>query len=102
MSGERNYMCADVVRVQQHLVLKRNGNWHVKSRGRFGMPYSSATKAIQVAIDRAEKSGKNGKPAVVALFIKYREPKVIWTFGQDPYSLMTFDIELPPVRSAPH
>ena len=76
-------MCSDVVSAHQYLVLKRNGNWYVKSHGRFGVPYSSEAKAIRGAIDRAEKSGKNGKPAMVALFTKHREPKVIWTFGQD-------------------
>ncbi len=76
-------MCAGVVRVRQYLVLKRNGNWFVKSLGRLGAPYSSEAKAIRDAIDRAERSGK---PANVALFIKHCEPKIIWTFGQDPLS----------------
>jgi hypothetical protein len=94
-------MCADVVRVRQFLVLKRNGNWYVKSLGRLGAPYSSQAKAIQDAIERAEKSGKSGKPANVALFIKQGEQKLIWTFGQGAYPPMTFDLELPSTRSTP-
>ena len=94
-------MCAVVVRVRQYLVLKGHGNWFVKSLGRLGVPYSSEVRAIRGAVDRAEMSGNNGKPAVVALFIKHREPKVIWTFGQDPYPPITFDLDLPSVRSPP-
>ena len=94
-------MCAEVVRVRQFLVLKRNGNWYVKSLGRLGVPYSSQAKAIRDAIERAEKSGKSGKPANVVLFIKQGEQKVIWTFGHDAYPPMTFDRELPLARSAP-
>jgi hypothetical protein len=86
-------MCVDVVRVRQFLVLKRNGNWYVKSLGRRGVPYSSKDKAIRNAIDRAEKSGKSGKPSNVALFTKYRELKIIWTFGQNPYPPMTFEFQ---------
>ena len=95
-------MCAVVVRMRQYLVLKGHGKWFAKSLGRFGMPYSSEVRAIRGAVDRAEKSGKNGKPAMVALFIRHCEPKVIWTFGQDPYPPITFDLELPSVRSSPH
>lgn len=94
-------MCADVVRVRQFLVLKRNGNWYVKSLGRLGVPYSSQAKAIRAAIDRAEKSGKSGKRANVAMFIKHGEQKVIWTFGQDTYPPVTIDLELPSARSTP-
>jgi hypothetical protein len=77
-------MCADVVSVRQYLVLKGHGHWFAKSLGRLGVPYSSEARAIRGAVDRAEKSSMSGKPAVVALFIKHHEPKIIWTFGQDP------------------
>jgi hypothetical protein len=92
MSGEGNCMCAVVVRVRQYLVLKGHGHWFAKSLGRLGVPYSSEARAIRGAVDRAEKSGKNGKPAMVALFTKHREPKIIWTFGQDPYPPITFNL----------
>lgn len=94
-------MSAIVVRVRQYLVLKRYGKWFAKSLGRFGMPYASEARAIRGAVDRAEKYGKNGKPAKVALFTNHREPKVIWTFGQDPYPPITFDLDLPAVGSSP-
>jgi hypothetical protein len=89
-------MCAVVVR--QYLVLKGHGKWFV---GRLGVPYSSEVRAIRGAVDRAEKSGKSGRPAMVALFIKHHEPKIIWTFGQDPYPPITFDLALSPHRSTP-
>jgi hypothetical protein len=92
-------MRGDVVRVRQFLVLKKNGNWFVKSLGRLGVPYSSQAKAIRGAIDRAEKSRKSGNPANVALFTKYRELKIIWTFGQDAHPPMTFDPEIPSAQS---
>jgi hypothetical protein len=92
-------MRADVVRVRQYLVLKGHGHWFAKSLGRLGVRYSSEARAIRGAVDRAEKSGMSGKPAMVALFIKHREPKIIWTFGKDPYPPMTFDLDLPSARS---
>jgi hypothetical protein len=85
-------MRAVVVRVREYLVLKGRGNWLVKSFGRLGVPYSSEARAIRGAVDRAEKSGMNGKPAMVSLFIKHHEPKIIWTFGQDPYPAITFNL----------
>jgi hypothetical protein len=94
-------MCAVVVRARQYLVLKGRGSWFVKSLGRLGVCYSSEARAIRGAIDRAEKTGMNGKPSMVALFIKHNEPKIIWTFGQDPYPPMTFDLEPPSVLSIP-
>ena len=47
VSGERNCMCAVVVRVRQYLVLKGHGHWFVKSLGRLGAPYSSEARAIR-------------------------------------------------------
>ena len=85
-------MCA----VRQYLVLKGHRKWFIKSLGRLGLPYSSEVRALRGAIDRAETSGKNGKPALVALFVKHHEPKIIWTFGRDPYPPVTFNLELPP------
>jgi hypothetical protein len=38
---------------------------------------------------------------MVALFIKHRDPKTIWTFGQDSYPPITFDLALPPDRTTP-
>jgi hypothetical protein len=70
-----------VILMRQYLVLKRRGSWFAKSLGRFGAPYSSESRAIRGAVDRAQKSGK---PATVAL-LKDHEQKLIWTFGQDPY-----------------
>jgi hypothetical protein len=101
MWGERNCMCAVVIRVRQYLVLKGRGKWFVKSLGRLGVSYSSEVRAIRGAVDRAEKSGKSGKPAMVALFIKHCEPKIIWTFGQDPYPPIKFNLALPLDRSTP-
>jgi hypothetical protein len=30
---------------------------------------------------------------MVALFIKHRDPKIVWTFGQDSYPPITFDLD---------
>ena len=92
-------MSAVVVGVRQYLVLK--GHESVKSLGRLGVPYSSEVRAIRGAVDRAQKTGKSGKPAMVAMFIKHRDPKIIWTFGQDSYPPITFDLALPPDRTTP-
>ncbi|MGA8945109.1 MAG: hypothetical protein WB497_04150 [Pseudolabrys sp.] len=90
-------MCAVVVRGRQYLVLKGHGKWFVKSLGRLGVPYSSEVRAIRGAVDRAQKSGKSGKPAMVALFVKHRDPKII----RDSYPPITFDLALPPGRTMP-
>ena len=86
-------MCAVAIGMRQYLVLKGGRrNWYAKSLGRLGVPYSSEARAIRSAIDRAEASGNKGKPALVALFTKHRAPKIIWTFGQDPYPPITFSV----------
>jgi hypothetical protein len=85
-------MCAVAIGMRQYLVLKGRRNWYAKSLGRLGVPYSSEARAIRSAIDRAEASGNKGKPALVALFTKHRAPKIIWTFGQDPYPPITFSV----------
>ena len=93
-------MEAVVVRGRQYLVLKWCGQWFAKSLRRFGEPYWSEVRAVRDAVNRAEKCGQNGEPGMVAVFIKHCEPKIIWTFAQDPYPPITFDFALPPVRSA--
>jgi hypothetical protein len=85
---------ARVIRVREYLVLKGHGTWFVKSLGRLGVSYSSEARAIRGAVDRAEQSGKNGKPAMVALFIKHHEPKIIWTFGLDAYPYAPANLNL--------
>jgi hypothetical protein len=65
-----------------YLVLRRFGRWHVKSRGRFSAPYSSEAKAIQGASVRAERSFKNGRPAVIAVYTQQSGIKTIRKFEQ--------------------
>jgi hypothetical protein len=75
--------------VVQFIVLKRRGNWIVKSKD-LERVFSVQREAVDAAIKLANDSGKEGKPGVV-LFQKSRtEFEKIWTYSESPY---------PPVRS---
>jgi hypothetical protein len=78
-----------MARHAQILVLKRRGKWSVKG-GDVDQIFSNQLAAIKAGIDRANETGKNGKPATVLCRTAKRQFKTIWTYGVDAY---------PPTRS---
>ena len=72
----------------QFVVLQRSEKWVVKSR-ELERAFGDRRKAIHCAVELANESGKNGKPALVLAGSRH-EFAPVWTFGKDPY---------PPARS---
>ena len=70
----------------QFVVLQRSEKWVVKSR-ELERAFGDRRKAIHCAVELANESGKNGKPALVLAGSRRHEFAPIWTFGKDPYPL---------------
>ena len=68
----------------QFVVLQRSEKWVVKSR-ELERAFGDRRKAIHCAVELANESGKNGKPALVLAGSRRHEFAPIWTFGKDPY-----------------
>jgi len=49
--------------------------------------FGDKRKAIHCAVELANESGKNGKPALVLAGSRRHEFAPIWTFGKDSYPL---------------
>ena len=68
----------------QFIVLKRKGQWAVKSNDQE-RSCSSLLEAIHAAIQLANECGKNGKPSVVLLQTAKKQFDTIWTYGESPF-----------------
>jgi hypothetical protein len=71
----------------QFVVLQRSEKWVVKSR-ELERAFGDRRKAIHCAVELANESGKNGKPALVLAGSRRHEFAPVWTFGKDPYPLV--------------
>lgn len=70
----------------QFIVLQRSEKWVVKSR-ELERAFGDKHKAIHCAVELANESGKNGRPALVLAGSRRHEFAPIWTFGKDSYPL---------------
>jgi hypothetical protein len=70
----------------QFVVLQRSEKWVVKSR-ELERAFGDRRKAIHCAVELANESGKNGKPALVLAGSRRHEFAPVWTFGKDRYPL---------------
>jgi hypothetical protein len=68
----------------QFIVLRQAGKWSVKSQD-LERSFADQSAATRAAVDLANHSGKNGKPAVVIAELAKGRFKTVWTYGQDPY-----------------
>jgi hypothetical protein len=75
--------------VIQFVVLKREDKWVVKAKDQERL-FSAQQEAVNVAIQLANDSGKEGKGGVVLLQKSKAEFQKIWIYGESPY---------PPARS---
>src|SRR5262249_46354533 len=66
--------------------LQGSKRWVVKSR-EWERAFGDKRKAIHCAVELANESGKNGKPALVLAGSRRHEFAPIWTFGKDSYPL---------------
>jgi hypothetical protein len=73
----------------QYFVTKRNGEWKIRAGYRYSGPYPTKRKALQVAIDFAERDGQAGREAQVLVQGEDRLFRPAWTYGRDPYPVET-------------
>src|SRR6266487_4907004 len=85
----------------QCVVLQRSEKWVVKSRD-LERAFGDKRKAIHWAVELANESGKNGKPALVLAGCRRHEFAPIWTFGKDSYPLAKSVSRRFAKMSAPH
>ena len=70
--------------LSQFIVLKRKGQWAVKSNDQE-RSCSSQLDAIHAAIELANECGKNGRASVVLLQAAKNQFETIWTYGESPF-----------------
>ena len=68
----------------QFVVSRRNENWIVQSRDLERL-FGDEAAAVRCAVELANESGKNGKPAVVLLRGEGNVFTPVWTYGKDDY-----------------
>jgi len=73
----------------QYFVTKRKGEWKIRAGYRYSGPNPTKRKALQVAIDFAERDGQAGREAQVLVQGEDRVFRPAWTYGRDPYPVET-------------
>jgi hypothetical protein len=69
----------------RYLVIKRNGEWKINlGTSRMG-PYRDRTQAIEMAIDMADRDGRDGRDSQVLVRGEDRQFRIEWTYGRDPH-----------------
>jgi hypothetical protein len=69
----------------QVIVVARGAKWVVRScTTKRALHFTDLKQAAGAAIDIAEKSGKDGRPAEVLLVVEDKKTK-LWCYGQDTY-----------------
>ncbi len=63
--------------------------WKIRAGYRYSGPYPTKRKALQVAIDFAERDGQAGREAQVLVQGEDRVFRPAWTYGRDPYPVET-------------
>jgi hypothetical protein len=80
------------------IVLRQGGKWSVKSHD-LERSFADPSAATRAAVDLANHSGKNGKPAVVIAELAKGHFEPVWTYGQDSYP--PAKLNLPRVEEPP-
>jgi hypothetical protein len=71
----------------QFIVLKYKGKWSIRSRD-LQRSFSMQREAMDAAIQLANETGKDGKPAVVLFQKSKTEFQKIWTYGESLLQIM--------------
>jgi hypothetical protein len=68
----------------QFVVRQRKRTWSVTS-GDFDQSFGARVTALRAAVELANESGKNGRPARVTAECAKGQFKAVWTYGTDTY-----------------
>ena len=66
----------------QFLVVRQGGKWSVRSQDEH-RSFADQQAATRAAVDLANHSGKDGKPAVVIVELGKGRFETVWTYGED-------------------
>jgi hypothetical protein len=86
----------------QFLVVRQGGKWSVRSQDQH-RSFADQQAATRAAVDLANHSGKDGKPAVVIVELGKGRFETVWTYGEDANPPSKFDLpvaEEPPTTAA--
>jgi hypothetical protein len=85
----------------RYLVVKRNGAWKVVSRALQMGPYRDRLEAIDVAIELADRDGRDGRDSQVLVRGEDKQERIEWTYGRDPYPEFLPQLKAAPIKAAP-
>src|SRR4030081_2855659 len=68
----------------QFVLRQRKGTWSVTSAD-LDRSFAARATALKAAVELANESGKNGKPAVLCAGGEGGKYEAVWTYGTDPY-----------------
>jgi Uncharacterized protein conserved in bacteria (DUF2188) len=69
----------------QYFVSLQEGKWRITLQDTNYGPFKSRSHAIRIAIDAANKWGKNGHDAQVFVQVRNNEWRIEWTYTHAPY-----------------
>lgn len=69
----------------QYVVVLHQNEWKISFEGKHYGPYATQAAAIRVAVDTAQKAGKQGLDAQVLVQGQNNQFRTEWTYGHDPY-----------------
>lgn len=68
-----------------YYVVHKQGAWQIKFSDKYYGPFSTQNAAIRLAVDTAQKSGRDGHDAQVLVQGENSQFRTEWTYGRDPY-----------------
>jgi hypothetical protein len=68
--------------IDKYFVVCHEGEWTVKHKGRYSIPYRTQKEAIQGALSRARRTKGHAQVLVQNMNHTFRTE---WTYGDNPY-----------------
>jgi hypothetical protein len=81
----------------RYLVVKKCDGWKVVSGSVQTGPFADRVRAIEAAIELADRTGRDGRDSQVLVRGEDRRDRIEWTYGRDPYPEVVVS-KPPPVR----
>jgi hypothetical protein len=82
----------------RYLVVKKCDGWKVVSGSTQFGPFADRLRAIEAAIELADRTGRDGRDSQVLVRGEDRRNMIEWTYGRDPFPEVAV-AKPPPVRN---
>jgi hypothetical protein len=69
----------------RYLVVKKCDGWKVVTGSTQFGPFADRVRAIEAAIELADRTGRDGRDSQVLVRSEDRRDRIEWTYGRDPY-----------------